>query len=146
MSRDRRDDDGDADERTDADDAADRSGRLGFRLPPVRLPPLFPDDFRIVLPASDGARRIDVPAPLLFAAVLAFDALDAALALGLAGPAGVAGGPGWARVVVGTVFAALVADVYGVLYVWEGVAIATGAGALTAVPSLALLTAVRALR
>jgi len=59
---------------TDGDDGDDSGVRSW--LPPIRLPPLFPDRTSIVLPAGPSGR------PRLLAAALLADTLDAVLLLG----------------------------------------------------------------
>jgi hypothetical protein len=112
---------------TGGDDGRDR----GF-LPPFRLPPLFPDDFEFSLPIPERVRT-GRRGPLLAAAL--FDTLDAALTTIPAADL--------PRTVAGTVLAALLAGVPGVLYTCEVVAAAAGAGALTVAPTLLVLVALR---
>jgi|GEM_PF-2098975 len=127
-------------------DRDDRPGGLGFRLPPIRLPPItlpplvLPEGFRVVLPAP-GVRPFTVSGPWLLAVALAFDLVDAALAVLVVGPVVT-----WVRVVAGIGLAALFAGVFGTLYAWEAIAVAAGLGWATVLPSLTALLLLRARR
>lgn len=110
-------------------------GGLRFRLPPIRLPETaFPADLRVRLPAPGTVRRDRLPTRSVLVVALAFDALDAGLALAGVGPV-----LDWTRIAAGLGLAAALTGIYGSLYAWEAVAVALGAGWLTAVPSATLL-------
>ena len=138
----------DDDEAARSDDAADRErgrqdggGRLSFSLPPIRLPPLFPEDFRLLWPAPGEGPRRRVSKRAVLAALVCFDLADAALALAIDGGA-VTG----VRVVGGALVAATTFGTLGVAYVWEAVAALAGFGDITAVPTLTALFFARLLR
>lgn len=120
-------------------DRDDDSG-LGFRLPPIRLPPFFPKDFEIAFPIPGKPRSAEVSTGVVFAACVFFDVADAVLAL-VAGDA-----IGAVRTVSGTFLASMVAGPLGVLYAWEFAAVLLGANWATAVPSLTLLLVLHSLR
>ena len=120
------------------DDAADR---LSFRLPPFRLPAFFPPDFELRFPVPVGppARRIDARTVLL--ACLVFDLVDGLLAV-FVGSSVV----GAVRSLGGLALAAIVADLLGLVYGWELLAVLLGAPELTALPSLTVLLLAHARR
>lgn len=132
-----------ADDRRDGDDGDDASSGFSFSLPPIRLPPLFPERFRVLWPAGAGGPSTR-PSPLAATAgLVAFDAADAALAVWGTDAAVVAG----ARVLAGSLVAGAAFGLPGALYALEAAAVLTGAGALTAFPTLtALLLLARVVR
>lgn len=110
-------------------------------LPPIRLPPLFPDEFRVLWPGGGDGPRRRVSLRLVAAALVAFDVLDAVLALTV--DATLVTG---ARTVGGSLVAAGTFGLLGVPYVLEVVAALLGFGWLTAFPTLTALLVVRLLR
>ncbi|MUV61770.1 hypothetical protein, partial [Halobacterium sp. CBA1126] len=63
------------------DDDREDDGGFSLKLPPIRLPALFPENFRVRWPApGDGPRRRPSKHAVLAALVL-FDVVDALLAL-----------------------------------------------------------------
>ncbi|MCG1004052.1 MULTISPECIES: hypothetical protein [Halobacterium] len=121
-------------------DDRDDSG-FSLKLPPIRLPSLFPENFRILWPApGDGPDPRASPRTVL-AVLLLFDAADAALALTVDSGAVAA-----VRIVGGALVAATAFGTLGTVYVWEAVAALAGLGELTAIPTLTALFVVRLLR
>lgn len=117
----------------DERETADRGFR--FTLPPITLPPMFPEDFRFVIPAV--RRRTDgVATRTVLGLAVVLDTLDAALALGAA-----SGDPAlhWVRVGVGTLLAVVLVGTRGLAYGWEVLAVAGGLAAPTALPTLTAL-------
>lgn len=141
MPDDRRDD-ADRDDRTTGsrEGADDSPAGLSFSLPPIRLPPMFPDRFRVLWPGGGGptTRPSRLTAAL---ALVAFDLADAGLALAVDAPAVAA-----ARVVAGALVAGAAFGLPGLLYAAEGAAVLVGAPELTVFPTLTLLLVVRLLR
>lgn len=130
-------DNGDAGERTDEDGDENESGPgLGFSLPPIRLPPFFPADFRLRFPVAGRLRAATSPRRALLAA-LAFDAADAALALTTGPPIA------YLRTVAGTLVAGALVGPGGAAAAWEVAAVAFGAPAATLFPTLAALVVLR---
>lgn len=121
-----------------AEDDGDR--RLSFSLPPISLPPLFPDRFTIRLPVPGFRSGRELSTGWTLLVVLAFDLFDAVLALTVAGPiSGPVGGPiGLVRTAGGTLLAVTLASGVGLVYAWEFAAVLGGVGAVTAVPTLSL--------
>lgn len=115
--------------------------RFSLRLPPFRLPAFFPPDFelRFPIPGSPSGPRVGARTVLL--ACIAFDVVDAVLAF-------TAGSPlvGGVRALGGLVLAASVADVVGLAYGWELLAVLLGVPTLTAFPSLTALLVLAARR
>jgi len=131
------------DRRADGDDGDDSSPRLSFSLPPVRLPPLFPERFRVLWPGGGGGPTRRPSRGTAIAALVAFDLADAALAVWVADAPVVAG----TRVLAGSVVAGAAFGLPGALYALEAAAVLAGAGLLTAFPTLsALLLVVRLVR
>ena len=118
----------------------DRDRGFPFRLPPIRLPPLFPDRLRIVLPVPGYRHERSLSSGWILLVALLFDLLDAILALFTAGPVDLV------RTVGGTFLSILVAGWAGAIYGWEVLAVAIGFPAFTAFPSLAVLVIVELLR
>ncbi|MFB6217994.1 MAG: hypothetical protein ABEH77_02275, partial [Halobacteriaceae archaeon] len=108
------------------DDGSGDGGPIRFWLPPLRLPPLFPDRFRVALPARPRGR----PRVLLAAAVA--DLADATLLLGGA-PV-----PGYARALGVAVLGWALLGRRGTLALWELGAVALFRPAAAA-PTLTLL-------
>lgn len=138
----------DDDESASREDAADRErgrqdagGRLSLSLPPIRLPPLFSENFRLLWPAPGEGPRRRVSKRAVLVALVVFDLADAALAL-TADAGAVAG----VRVVGGALVAATTFGALGTVYVWEAVAALAGFGEFTVVPTLTGLLVVRSLR
>jgi hypothetical protein len=123
----------------DGDDASDSS--FSFTLPPIRLPPFFPEDFRLLWPAAGEKLHGRVSRRVVLGALVAFDLLDAFLAT-TTDSAVVAG----ARVVGGALVAATTFGTVGVAYVWEAGAVLVGGGEVTVLPTLTVLLIARALR
>jgi hypothetical protein len=121
-------------------DQSDADAGFSFSLPPIRLPPLFPEDFRVLWPAGDTPPH-RVSKRTAAAALVAFDLVDAALALTVDSVAVTA-----ARTVGGSLIAAGTFGLLGVPYVLEAVAALAGYGWLTVAPTLTLLLLVRAVR
>ena len=119
---------------------ADDDRRFGFRLPPFRLPAFFPNDFELSFPIPGRIRGRPVGTGWVLVFALLVDALDAVLALSVVGPAL------FARSFVVFVLAVVVADVVGLLAVWEVLAVLSGHAAITAFPSLTVLVVLRAVR
>ncbi|MFW5938112.1 MAG: hypothetical protein ACOCSN_04135 [Halanaeroarchaeum sp.] len=117
---------------------ADDDGRFGLRLPPFRLPAFFPDDFELVfpVPGRPRGRPLGTRWVLIFAIVVDF--VDAVLALTVSGP------PLAARSFVAFVFAVIVANVPGLLAIWEVLAVLAGTPSLTVFPSVTVLVVLRA--
>ncbi|MFC3477394.1 hypothetical protein [Halobacterium litoreum] len=117
----------------------DDSG-FSLSLPPIRLPALFPEDFRVLWPGGGPPRQR--ASPRLVAAVLVcFDLVDALLALTVDAPAVTA-----VRTVGGALVAGVTFGLLGVAYVAEPIAALLGFGALTAFPSLTVLLLARVVR
>ena len=114
---------------------------FSLSLPPIRLPPLFPDDFRVLWPGGGDGPRRRVSARLVTATLVAFDLVDAVLALTVDATVVTA-----ARTVGGSLVAAATFGLLGVPYVLEPAAALLGFGWLTAFPTLTALLAVRLLR
>lgn len=136
-----------ADDRRDGsdtdDDAADTSGDFSFSLPPIRLPPLFPEHFRVLWPGGGGGPSTRPSRVTAIAGLVAFDLADAALAVWATDAAVVTG----ARVLAGSLVAGAVFGLPGALYALEAAAMLGGAGLLTVFPTLtALLLVVRVVR
>lgn len=117
-----------------ADDDGDR--RLSFSLPPISLPPLFPDRFTIRLPVPGFRSGRELSTGWTLLVVLGFDLFDAVLALTAAAPLG--GPVGLVRTAGGTLLAVTLASGVGLVYAWELVAVLGGIGAVTAVPTLSV--------
>lgn len=115
----------------------ERSRRISFHLPPIRLPPLFPDHLELRLPVPGFRYDHAVSTGWTLVVVLAFDVLDAVLALTVAGPVDLV------RTVGGLAIGIVVARRIGGLYLWEVLAVLSGYGMVTAVPTLIVLTLVR---
>jgi len=135
MPDDRDDDSGDSD-RADSDDR-----RFSFSLPPIRLPPMFPDRFRVLWPGGGDGPSTRASPLTAAAALVAFDLVDAALALAVDAPTVAA-----ARVLAGALVAAGAFGLPGLLYAAEAVAVLGGFAGLTVAPTLTLLLVVRLLR
>lgn len=134
---------GDGGDHIDRADDGDRDsdGGLSLKLPPIRLPSLFPENFRILWPAPGEGPRRRVSKRAVLAAVLLFDIVDAVLALTVDSSAVVG-----VRVVGGALVAATTFGTLGVGYVWEAVAALAGFGELTVAPTLTALFVVHLLR
>jgi hypothetical protein len=124
---------------------SDEDDGFSLSLPPLNLPPLFPEDFRILWPGGGDRPRGRVSLRTVAVAVLAFDLLDAFLALSV-GAAGDAALVTAVRTVGGSVLAVTLLGPVGALYVWEPMASLLGFGALTALPTLSVLLLARLLR
>lgn len=111
----------------------DEDRRFSMSLPPIRLPPLFPDRLRITLPIPGfrGGRELSSGWALIV--VLGFDVLDAVLATAGTGPVHLV------RTVGGTAIAVTVGSWLGLLYLWELVAVLVGPGWLTLFPTLSVV-------
>lgn len=118
---------------------ADESGGLSFRLPPFRLPEFFPPDYQIRLPVPGLRPTHRIDARTLLVACLVFDVVDAALALTVGAPL-----VGVVRSTGGLILAGVFADVLGLLYGWELLAVLLGVPELTVVPTLTILLLVHA--
>ncbi|MFW6265267.1 MAG: hypothetical protein ACOC2A_00645 [Halanaeroarchaeum sp.] len=116
----------------------DDDRRLGFRLPPFRLPAFFPDDFEVVLPVPGRVRGRPVGTRWVLAVAVLVDLLDALLALTVAGPALLA------RSFVVFVLSLAVASAVGLAAVWELLAVLTGYQTVTVFPSVTVLVVLRA--
>lgn len=122
-----------------ADDDERRS--FPITLPPIRLPPLFPEGrppffperLSVVLPAPERVRGSGNP---LLAAV-ALDVVDAVVVLALGG--------GLARVVLGTLLAGALAGPIGIAYALEALPGTVGPPWLAVLPSATLLVLARVL-
>lgn len=123
-------------------DDDDRSRSLSFSLPPISLPPIrLPERFFRVLPPKIRRRTRAVGGLTVLVVAVAFDAVDATLALSTT-PA-VAD---WMRVGAGTAVALLFAGPFGLAYAWEAMVLLVGFGWLTAVPTVTLLVLARLFR
>lgn len=113
---------------------------IRFRLPPIRLPPLFPEELQIRLPAPGfrGGRRVSTGWVLIVC--LGFDLFDLGLALMVAGPVDLV------RTLGGTLIAVIVAETVGTLYLWEVIAVLGGVSHLTVAPTLTGVFLLRILR
>ncbi|MDH5019291.1 hypothetical protein [Halobacterium rubrum] len=121
----------------------DASGDFSFSLPPIRLPPLFPERFRVLWPGGGSGPSTRPSRPAAIAGLVAFDLADAALAVWATDAAVVAG----ARVLAGSLVAGVAFGLPGALYALEAAAVLGGAGLLTVFPTLsALLLVVRVVR
>lgn len=111
---------------------ADRSGsgHLPFSLPPIKLPPLFPEtlEIRLPVPGYRTARTVSVGWTLV--TILGFDVADALLAVSATGPVGLV------RSIGGLLLAGMIAGPAGAIYLWEVLAVVVGAGTFTAFPTL----------
>lgn len=118
----------------------DDEDRPRFWLPPIRLPPFFPEDFELVFPLPGRRRgtRLGTGWVLVLAAVV--DLFDVAVALTTSGPALFAG------TAVAFLLAVVFAGGYGLVAMWEVLAVLAGVPAATVVPSVLVLTLVRAWR
>ena len=114
-----------------AEDDDDR--RFSMSLPPIRLPPLFPDRLRITLPVPGFRGGRELSSGWALVVVLGFDALDAVLATAGAGPVHLV------RTVGGTAIAVTVGSWLGLLYLWEPLAVLLGPNWLTAFPTLSVV-------
>lgn len=116
-------------------DASDSTGpRFSFSLPPITLPPLFPDHLEIRLPVPGFRYASRLSSVRVLAVVLVFDLLDAALAL--AGGTASVGLVDWVRTLGGVVLSLVVARGVGLLYAWEVLAVLRGLPVFTVAPSL----------
>lgn len=111
----------------------DEDPRFSFSLPPIRLPPLFPDRLRITLPVPGFRGGRELSSGWAVVVVLGFDVLDAVLATAGAGPVHLV------RTVGGTVIAMTVGSWLGLVYLWEPVAVLLGWTWLTAFPTLSVV-------
>jgi len=136
MPDDRGDDQSRDADRTDSDDRG-----FSFSLPPIRLPPMFPDRFRVLWPGGGEGPSARPSRLTAAAALVAFDIVDAVLALAVDVPAVAA-----ARVVAGALVAAGAFGLPGLLYAAEGAAVLGGLAELTVFPTLTLLLVVRLVR
>jgi len=114
---------------------------FSFSLPPVRLPPMFPERFRVLWPGGGDGPTARASRLTAAVALVAFDLVDAALALAVDAPAVAA-----ARVVAGALAAAGAFGLPGLLYAAEGAAVLGGHAELTVFPTLTLLLVVRLVR
>lgn len=129
----------------------DRDSRgFTFRLPPITLPPLFPDRLEVQLPVPGYRYARAVSSGWMLVVLLLFDLMDALLALtttpatigsvnGMVGAVGPIDAVGLVRTLGGAVIAVSVARGVGLLYLWELLAVIGGYGALTAFPTLVVL-------
>lgn len=115
------------------------TGRLSFSLPPFRLPQFFPPEFELSFPIPGSRPGRRVSARTVLVACIAFDTVDAAMAL-LVGSQLVGG----VRAFGGLVLAATVTDVVGLAYSWELLAVLFGYPELTVFPTLTVLLFLRA--
>jgi len=133
------------DPRDDSSDDRRSDGRDGsgfsFSLPPIRLPPMFPERFRVLWPGGGGGPSTRASRLTATAALVAFDVFDAVLALIVDAPA-VAG----ARVVAGALVSAGAFGLPGLLYAAEGAMLLGGVPEWTVFPTLTLLLVVRLVR
>ncbi|SEW23108.1 hypothetical protein [Halobacterium jilantaiense] len=136
MPEDRGDDRPEDTGRADSDDR-----RFSFSLPPIRLPPMFPDRFRVLWPGGGNGPSTRASRLTAAAALVAFDLVDAALALTVDTQAVAA-----ARVLAGALVAAGAFGLPGLLYATEGAAVLGGVAELTVAPTLTLLLVVRLVR
>jgi hypothetical protein len=131
-----------SDDRSGDTDRADSDDRgFSFSLPPLRLPPMFPDRFRVLWPGGGDGPSTRASRLTAAAALVAFDLVDAALALAVDAPVVAA-----ARVVAGALVAAGAFGLPGLLYAAEGAAVLGGFPALTVFPTLTLLLLARLVR
>ena len=103
---------------------------LTFRLPPLRLPPLFPDTLRIRLPAPGFRAGRELSTGWVLSVCLVFDLFDMALALTVSGPVDLV------RTLGGALIAVIVAEAVGTLYLWEVLAVLAPVTHLTVAPTL----------
>lgn len=116
----------------------DDGDRSRFRLPPIRLPPFFPEDFELVFPAAGRVSGARLGARGVLGLAVLLDVLDAVLALTASGPILLA------RSFVGFVLAVVVAGPFGLLVVWEPVAVLLGYPGATVLPSVLVAVVLRA--
>jgi hypothetical protein len=121
---------------TESEQRDEKGSGLGFSLPPVRLPPFFPADFRFRVPVFGGPRAAASPRRALLAALI-FDAADAALALTTGPPIA------YVRTVAGALIAGALVGPGGAVAVWEVAVVVLGQSALTLFPTLAALVVLR---
>lgn len=126
---------------TDDRDGDDTDEGFSLSLPPIRLPPFFPEDVRVLWPGAGERLRGRVSRRLAVAALVAFDLADAFLAA-TTDSAVVAG----VRVVSGALVAATTFGTLGVAYAWEAGAVLLGVGDLTVLPTLTVSLVAGALR
>ncbi|MFB6072478.1 MAG: hypothetical protein ABEJ88_05860 [Halobacterium sp.] len=119
----------------------DDDGGFSLSLPPIRLPPLFPADFRVLWPGGGDGPRRRVAARTVVLALAAFDVADAVLAVTADAAAVTA-----VRTVGGALVAGATFGLFGLPYVLEPLAALLGYGTLTAFPSLTALLVARVLR
>jgi hypothetical protein len=125
--------------------SGDEDDGFSLQLPPLDLPPLFPEDFRILWPGGGDRPGGRVSLRIVVVAVVAFDLLDAFLAVTV-DPTANAAVVTAARTVGGALLAATMFGPLGLPYLWEPVAALLGFGQLTAVPTLSVLLLARVLR
>lgn len=122
----------------DGDGSSERESRSRFSLPPIRLPPFFPADFRLVFPVPGRVRGTRVGARGVLAIALVVDLVDAAMLLAVPGQYLL-----WRSMGV-VVLAAVAAGPAGLLSVWEPLAVAVGYPTATVLPSVTALVLARA--
>jgi len=113
------------------DDGRDR--RLSFSLPPITLPPLFPDRLRVRLPVPGFRGGRELSSGWAVVVALGFDLADALLATTGSGPVHLV------RSIGGAAIAVILGSWLGLAYVWEVAAVLGGLAPLTMVPSLSML-------
>lgn len=124
-----------------ARDSGDKSSReFSFSLPPISLPPLFPEtlEIRLPVPGYRTARTVSVGWTLV--AILGYDVADALLALSGSWPVGLV------RSVGGLLLGGMIAGPAGAIYVWEVLAVVLGAETVTAFPTLLVVGILGSLR
>ncbi len=113
---------------------SDRGPQFSFSLPPITLPPLFPDHLEIRLPVPGFRYASRLSSGRVLLVVLVFDLLDATLAL--AGGTAAVGPVDWVRTLGGFVLGLIVARGVGLFYAWEVLAVLAGVTWVTVAPSL----------
>lgn len=129
---------GDGEARNSGDRTEPRSSRDGFSgfsfsLPPIRLPPLFPDSIEIHLPVPGFRYAARLSSGWVLLVALGFDVADALLAAATAGPVALL------RTLGGALIAVTLARGFGLLYLWEVASVLLGYGSATVVPTLGVI-------
>lgn len=121
--------DADRDQIVDDETSTGRSG-ISFSLPPITLPPLFPDHMEIRLPVPGFRYATRLSSGWVLLVALGFDVADALF---------VSATTGWVallRTLGGLLIAVSLARGVGLLYLWEVLAVLLGYASVTVAPTL----------